>query len=123
MVIIYLFLIQRQGLGPVVSHLPTLSQEYKSLANALDTTRHQIPTKGIHLPDNEDQFQGKVTVHCIHKCLFFYIQNCIQKIVLCVFVNLIFEDSVSFFLIVVDGIPTALHPRSEWNSCSFSLCS
>ncbi|KAL5022504.1 hypothetical protein ScPMuIL_001659 [Solemya velum] len=49
--------VQRQGLGPVVSNLPTLSQEYRSLANALDTTRHQIPTKGIHLPDDEDQFQ------------------------------------------------------------------
>ncbi|XP_052098681.1 uncharacterized protein LOC127733353 [Mytilus californianus] len=49
--------LQRQSLGPIVSSLPQLTKEYDTLAHALDTTRHQIPTKGVYIPDDEDQFQ------------------------------------------------------------------
>ncbi|KAL4231486.1 HAUS augmin-like complex [Mactra antiquata] len=52
--------VQRQCLGPVISNLPTLEKQYSNLAYALDTTRHQIPTKDIHLPENENQFLGKL---------------------------------------------------------------
>ncbi|XP_063432342.1 uncharacterized protein LOC134714752 isoform X2 [Mytilus trossulus] len=49
--------LQRQSLGPIVSSLPQLTKEYDTLAHALDTTRHQIPTKGVYIPDDEDQYQ------------------------------------------------------------------
>ncbi|XP_053407159.1 uncharacterized protein LOC123546104 [Mercenaria mercenaria] len=52
--------VQRQCLGPVVNNLPSLQKQYSNLAYALDTTRHQIPTKDIHLPENEEQFQAKL---------------------------------------------------------------
>ena len=39
--------------------LPTLRAQHQSLATALDTTRHQLPTKGVHIPDDEDRFQGE----------------------------------------------------------------
>lgn len=55
---IYIFS-QRQLLGPIVSSLPQLTKEYDTLAHALDTTRHQIPTKGVYIPDDEDQFQSE----------------------------------------------------------------
>ncbi|XP_069122957.1 microtubule-associated protein futsch-like [Argopecten irradians] len=51
---------QRQLLGPIVANLPKLSREYESLAHALDTTRHQIPTQGVYLPDDEEQLQRKL---------------------------------------------------------------
>ncbi|KAL3864390.1 hypothetical protein ACJMK2_006077 [Sinanodonta woodiana] len=50
--------IQRQGLGPVVANLPQLQKNYSDLAHALDTTRHQIRTKGVYIPDNEEEFLG-----------------------------------------------------------------
>ncbi|XP_060073788.1 HAUS augmin-like complex subunit 8 [Ylistrum balloti] len=51
---------QRQLLGPIVANLPKLSREYESLAHALDTTRHQIATQGVYLPDDEEQLQRKL---------------------------------------------------------------
>ncbi|OWF56173.1 uncharacterized protein LOC110450215 [Mizuhopecten yessoensis] len=51
---------QRQLLGPIVANLPKLCREYESLAHALDTTRHQIPTQGVYLPDDEDELQRKL---------------------------------------------------------------
>ena len=43
-----------------MNNLPLLQKQYSNLAYALDTTRHQIPTKDIHLPESEEQFQGNV---------------------------------------------------------------
>ncbi|CAH1783295.1 unnamed protein product [Owenia fusiformis] len=48
--------IQQSGLGPVTATIPKLRQEYGTLAQALDTTRHQIPLRGIQVPDNEEAF-------------------------------------------------------------------
>ena len=36
--------------------LPKLDSEHQTLAHALDTTRHQIATRGIHIPDDEDEY-------------------------------------------------------------------
>ncbi|KAJ8026188.1 HAUS augmin-like complex subunit 8 [Holothuria leucospilota] len=49
--------VQKSGLGPVAAHLKQFQSEYSTLAHALDTTRHQISTTGIHLPQNEEAFQ------------------------------------------------------------------
>lgn len=51
-------MLQRQCLGPVVNNLSAVQKQYSNLAYALDTTRHQLPTADIYLPENEDQFQG-----------------------------------------------------------------
>ena len=51
--------LQRQCLGPVTNTLSSLKKQYRSLAQALDTTRHQVPTTDIYLPDNEEQYQGR----------------------------------------------------------------
>ncbi len=58
-VVITSLLLQQAGLTPVVASLPQLQQQYGSLSQALDTTRHQIPTKGVYIPDDEDQHQGQ----------------------------------------------------------------
>lgn len=50
--------LQRQCLGPVVNNLSVVQKQYSNLAYALDTTRHQLPTADIYLPENEDHFQG-----------------------------------------------------------------
>ncbi|XP_022286537.2 uncharacterized protein LOC111099517 isoform X1 [Crassostrea virginica] len=52
--------IQRECLDPVVSHLPKLTKQYETLAQALDTTRHQIPTKGIYIPQDEALFHSQL---------------------------------------------------------------
>ncbi|XP_076439440.1 uncharacterized protein LOC143279093 isoform X2 [Babylonia areolata] len=45
---------QHQALEPVVRVLPTLQKDFGGLASAVDTTRHQITVRGIHLPDDQD---------------------------------------------------------------------
>ena len=45
-----------KGLEPVCESLREIEKPYHRLSEALDTRRHQIPTRGIHLPDDEDQF-------------------------------------------------------------------
>ncbi|XP_062597007.1 uncharacterized protein LOC134258455 [Saccostrea cucullata] len=52
--------IQRDCLEPVVSHLPKMTRQYETLAQALDTTRHQIPTKGIYIPQDEEMFYSQL---------------------------------------------------------------
>jgi hypothetical protein len=48
-----------------LQRVPQLTKEYDTLAHALDTTRHQIPTKGVYIPDDEDQFQSEYcTCYC-----------------------------------------------------------
>ncbi|PIK62968.1 hypothetical protein BSL78_00095, partial [Apostichopus japonicus] len=49
--------IQKVGLGPVAANLKQFQNQYSSLAHALDTTRHQIGTTGVLLPQNEEAFQ------------------------------------------------------------------
>ncbi|XP_022086554.1 uncharacterized protein LOC110977066 isoform X2 [Acanthaster planci] len=48
--------VQIGGLGPVVAHLDQLKKQYSTLAHALDTTRHQLGTAGIHIPQDEDSY-------------------------------------------------------------------
>ncbi|XP_055955369.1 uncharacterized protein LOC126816526 isoform X2 [Patella vulgata] len=52
--------LQNSGLEPVINNLPVISNEYHELAASLDTTRHQISTKGIYIPDDEDTFQASL---------------------------------------------------------------
>ncbi|XP_077992143.1 uncharacterized protein LOC144446265 [Glandiceps talaboti] len=47
---------QRSGLGPVVAGLDQLKQEHNTLAKAVDTTRHHVPTHGIYMPPNERDY-------------------------------------------------------------------
>lgn len=44
---------QYSGLSCSTSKLPQLREQHHHLAEALDTTRHHIPTKGIYIPDND----------------------------------------------------------------------
>ncbi|XP_038071038.1 QWRF motif-containing protein 4-like [Patiria miniata] len=52
--------VQISGLGPVVTHLDELKKQYSTLAHALDTTRHQLGTVGIHVPQDEDGYHGSL---------------------------------------------------------------
>ncbi|KAK6174374.1 hypothetical protein SNE40_017664 [Patella caerulea] len=52
--------LQTSGLEPAINNLPVVSNEYHNLAASLDTTRHQISTKGIYIPDDEDTFQASL---------------------------------------------------------------
>ena len=45
--------LQEKVLSPIVDNLPELEKQYKTLAGALDTTRHQLPIRGVHLPDDD----------------------------------------------------------------------
>ena len=49
---------QRAGLGPITANTDPYKSQYSTMAHALDTTRHQLPLKGIYVPDDEDQYQG-----------------------------------------------------------------
>ena len=45
----------------MVHELPQLSQYYGSMAQALDTTRHELQTQGVHIPEAKDEqaeFEG-----------------------------------------------------------------
>ena len=45
----------------MVHELPQLSQYYSSMAQALDTTRHELQTQGVHIPEAKDdqaEFEG-----------------------------------------------------------------
>jgi len=53
------FLWQYSGLGSSTDKLSQLKEQHHHLAEALDTTRHHIPTKDIYIPDNEEQYAGK----------------------------------------------------------------
>ncbi|XP_006824895.1 HAUS augmin-like complex subunit 8 [Saccoglossus kowalevskii] len=48
--------VQREGLGPIVSGLDQLKKQHNTLAQAVDTTRHHVPTKGINIPVNERDY-------------------------------------------------------------------
>ena len=52
-------LYQRSGLGPITASSEVYRKQYSTMAHALDTTRHQLPLKGIHVPDEEEKYQGK----------------------------------------------------------------
>ncbi|XP_071089820.1 HAUS augmin-like complex subunit 8 [Haliotis cracherodii] len=52
--------VQEAGLETVVGGLDQMEREYNSLADSLDTTRHQIRTTGIYIPPDEDQFLDKL---------------------------------------------------------------
>ena len=49
---------QEESLDTMGSLMPDLYEQHGTLGFALDTTRHQLPIKAVHLPDNEQQFQG-----------------------------------------------------------------
>ncbi|ELU09173.1 hypothetical protein CAPTEDRAFT_224384 [Capitella teleta] len=52
---------QLRGLSPVLPHLDVVQQQYSALAGALDTTRHQLSTKDVYLPDDELSFHENLT--------------------------------------------------------------
>ncbi|XP_071949144.1 uncharacterized protein [Antedon mediterranea] len=52
--------VQREGLGPVVAHCKTFQEQFRTLARGVDTTRHQLATSGIFLPENEDFYQDEL---------------------------------------------------------------
>ena len=44
-------------LGPIIHQVPQLSQYYQSTAVALDTTRHELQTEGVNIPDTKQEQQ------------------------------------------------------------------
>lgn len=54
-------LLQVAGLSSVSEQLGELKRQYNHLAAALDTTRHQIPTKSVHIPKDEQHFQDRLS--------------------------------------------------------------
>jgi len=56
--------IQSTGVGPAVSKLAPVESQYHQLADALDSTRHHMPTKGIYLPaDGKQEYLGESQLH------------------------------------------------------------
>lgn len=52
---------QSSGVGPAVGKLAPVESQHHQLANALDTTRHHMPTKGVYLPaDGKEEYLGKL---------------------------------------------------------------
>lgn len=47
--------LQKSALGPLVHELPQLHQNYESMALALDSTRHELQTDGINIPDTKQE--------------------------------------------------------------------
>ncbi|XP_064631268.1 uncharacterized protein LOC135489708 [Lineus longissimus] len=50
--------LQKQGLGPVVNSISKVTSQHSTLAQALDTTRHQIPVRGVYIPDNPEEYEN-----------------------------------------------------------------
>ena len=38
--------------------LSVMQDQHKILSDALDTTQHQIPARGIYIPDDEEEYQS-----------------------------------------------------------------
>ncbi|XP_025096119.1 HAUS augmin-like complex subunit 8 [Pomacea canaliculata] len=51
---------QQGGLESVVRLLPAQQKEYRIFSTALDTTRHQIETRGILIPSSEEQYEAEL---------------------------------------------------------------
>ena len=51
---IILILFQEPLLDAVNKTLPGLDNQYEHLTNALDSTRHQLTVKDIHVPNDQD---------------------------------------------------------------------
>ncbi|XP_022235282.1 HAUS augmin-like complex subunit 8, partial [Limulus polyphemus] len=47
--------IQEECLSPVVCALPTLDVQYRCVADAVDTTRHGLPTSNVIFPKNNEE--------------------------------------------------------------------
>ncbi|XP_048352319.1 LOW QUALITY PROTEIN: HAUS augmin-like complex subunit 8 [Sphaerodactylus townsendi] len=47
---------QIEVLSPIVKQFGTFQEDYRHFATALDSTRHELPTKGIYMGENQSQF-------------------------------------------------------------------
>nr|XP_056723554.1 HAUS augmin-like complex subunit 8 [Euleptes europaea] len=54
---------QLEVLGPVVERCAKFQEEYKHFATALDSTRHELPLKGIHVGESQTQFLADLREH------------------------------------------------------------
>lgn len=47
------------ALTPVAETAQQFTEEYKTFASAIDTTRHELPIKNLHVEENREEFLGK----------------------------------------------------------------
>ncbi|KAK3519187.1 hypothetical protein QTP70_022135 [Hemibagrus guttatus] len=57
---------QIDALTPVAATAKKFTEEYKTFASALDTTRHELPIKNLHIEDDREEFLDKAVV-CLNQ--------------------------------------------------------
>lgn len=50
---------QIAALKPVAATAKQFTEEYKTFASAIDTTRHELPIKNLHIDEDRGEFLGK----------------------------------------------------------------
>ncbi|XP_060750038.1 HAUS augmin-like complex subunit 8 isoform X2 [Tachysurus vachellii] len=54
------------ALTPVAETAQQFTEEYKTFASAIDTTRHELPIKNLHVEENREEFLDKALV-CLNQ--------------------------------------------------------
>lgn len=47
------------ALKPVAANAKQFTEEYKTFASAIDTTRHELPVKNLHIEEDRGEFVGQ----------------------------------------------------------------
>lgn len=50
---------QITALTPVAATASQFTEEYKTFASAIDTTRHELPVKNLYLEEDREEFLGQ----------------------------------------------------------------
>ncbi|XP_060793969.1 HAUS augmin-like complex subunit 8 isoform X2 [Neoarius graeffei] len=58
--------LQTVALKPVTATAKQFTEEYKTFASAIDTTRHELPIKNLHLEEDRGEFLDKAVVCLKH---------------------------------------------------------
>ena len=64
------FCLQMEVLGPLEAVAKRFKEQYKTLATALDATRHELPVQGIHMQGSGQELLGRNSLavwHCLSR--------------------------------------------------------
>ena len=64
------FCLQMEVLGPLEAVAKRFKEQYKTLATALDATRHELPMQGIHMQGSGQELLGRNSLavwHCLSR--------------------------------------------------------
>ena len=60
------FCLQMEVLGPLEAVAKCFKEQYKTLATALDATRHELPVQGIHMQGSGQELLGRNSLAVWH---------------------------------------------------------